>query len=107
MGVQHLCWEGCSRTSRHTGQWLATGFCSLCPQFSVHRYTEAHQSISALCGRVEIPVLTVFQICELKVPGKYKLLYSKAEELFCSTKCSIYFWIRKTKHKAGSAALIF
>lgn len=70
-----------------------------------HRYTEAHQSISALCSSVEI--FTLFQICGLKVLGKYKLLRSKARQLFRSTKCSICFWFMKTRHKAEWAALIF
>lgn len=107
MRVQHVCWEGCSHTSRHTGQGLATGFSSVCPQLTKHRYTEAHpvHFISAH-RRVEIPVLTLFQICGLKVPGKYKWSYSEVPELFCSTKCSISFCVTKRRHKAGWAALI-
>lgn len=62
-------------------------------------YTEAHQPTSALCSSVDIAVLALFQICGLKVPFKYKLLYSKAEEQFYSTECSICFWVMRTRHK--------
>lgn len=109
MGVCHLCWEDCSHTSR---QGLATGFCSLCPQLTLCHKAQVQRGtlvlfISALCSSVEIPVLTLFQICRLKVPGKHKLLYSKAQKLFLCTKCSIYFCVMKTRHKAEWAALIF
>lgn len=87
MRVQRVCWEGCSRTGRHAGQGLATGLCSLCPQLTLCHKAQVHGStpvlfVSALCISAEIPVLTPFQIRGLKVPGKYKLLYSKAQELF-------------------------
>lgn len=72
-----------------------------------HSHREAHQSTSALWSSMEIAVLNLFQICGLKVPGKYKLLYSKAEEVFHSTKCNICFWVMKTRHKIEWAALIF
>lgn len=110
--VHHLCWEDCSHTSRHTSQGLATGFCSLCPLHTLFHKAQVHRGISALfvsalCSSMEIPGLTLFQICGLKVPGKYKLLYSKAQELFLNTKCSIYFCVMKTRHKAEWAACIF
>lgn len=101
MGVHHLYWEDCNHTSRHTSQGLATGFCSLCPLLTLfHKAQVPVLLISALCSSVEIPVLTLFQICGLKVPAKYKLFYSKAQELFLKTKYSIYFCVMKTRHKA-------
>jgi len=48
-----------------------------------------------------------FQFCGLKVSGKYQLLYSKAQELFCSTKMQYLFpchedkaqgWMSCTSH---------
>lgn len=92
IGDQHLIWEGCSHTSRHTGLLQASILSVHSSLFAIeHRCTGVQQSISALCSSVGTPVLTLFQICGLKVPGKYKLLYSKAQKLFFSTKCSYLF----------------
>lgn len=104
MGVQHLCWEGCSWTSRHTGQVLATDFCSLCPQLALYHKAQVLRAtpvlfISVFCSSMEIPVLTLFQTCRLEVPGKYKLLSSKSQDLFHSTKRSICFCVMKTRHQ--------
>lgn len=54
------------------------------------RDTSPFHHILVLCSRVEIPLLTLNQICGMQIPGNYKLFYSKAQKLFCSTKYSMF-----------------
>lgn len=93
MRVQRACWEGCSHPSRWYRSRAGCGplfSLSTAYQAQVRRGTPAH-FISARCSRAEIPALTLFQSYGLEVSSKYQLLYSKAQELLCSTKGSYLF----------------